>query len=225
MQRSPASGSKRVVLVWDVPTRVFHWLVVALVTAAYATWKLNWMIWHGWIGETLLALLIFRLVWGFCGSETARFSDFMAAPRTAWRYLARELRRDGERRAGHNPAGGWMVLLLLALLIGETLTGLYVQNDVADEGPLTEFVPAAAANAITALHWIIWDALAAALTVHVLAILFYAVALRCNLVTAMVTGRADLPPGTAPPRMAGYARAVAVLAGAAAVTAALATYL
>ena len=76
------------------------------------------------------------------GSETARFARFLASPRVAARHLARLFRREPDEQVGHNPAGGWMVLLLLALLLGETLTGIVVNNDVADEGPLTEMMPA-----------------------------------------------------------------------------------
>ena len=94
----------------------------------------------------------------------------MAARRAGLQDAAGQ-RRD--RQAGHNPAGGWMVLLLLALLFGETLSGLYVANDVADQGPLTELIPARIANTITALHWIFWDALLTAVALHLLAILAY----------------------------------------------------
>jgi cytochrome b len=138
----------RIVLVFDAPIRVFHWLIVVLVAAAYATWRLNWMVWHGWVGDAVLALSLFRLLWGFFGGETVRFSRFLASPRTAVQHLRYALRRESDRQVGHNPAGGWMVLLLLALLLAETLTGLYVANDIANEGPLTEVVPAWAANAI-----------------------------------------------------------------------------
>src|SRR6202166_1324844 len=162
--------ARRIVLVWDIPIRVFHWLIVALVAAAYATWRLNWMVLHGWVGDAVLTLLLFRLAWGFLGSETARFSRFLTSPRIAVQHLKHALRREPDRQAGHNPAGGWMVLLLLALLLAETLTGLYVANDIADEGPLTELVPAWVANAIAASHAILWDALLAAIVLHVLAI-------------------------------------------------------
>ena len=225
MGRNRLNGSERVVLVWDAPIRLFHWLVVALVTAAYVTWQLNWMIWHAWAGETLLAVLLFRLLWGLFGSETARFSHFVVSPRTAWRYLAHELRREPDRKAGHNPAGGWMVLFLLALLFGETLTGLYVANDVADEGPMTELTPAPIANAITALHTIFWDMLLAAMLLHVVAILVYAVAIRHNLVIPMITGRKTLPASVPRPRMAGPARAIILLLCSALATAALVTFL
>ena len=205
------SSTDRKVLVWDAPTRLFHWLVVALVVAAYATWRLNWMEWHAWAGDVLLTLLLFRVLLGIFGSETARFTRFLAPPHVALRHLAHVLRREPDRQAGHNPAGGWMVLLLLLLLLGEVLTGLYVANDVADVGPFTALVPAPIANAVTALHLIFWDAVLAAVGLHVLAIVVYAVAKRHNLVKPMITGWKTLPYSVPEPRMVGHARAIFLL--------------
>src|ERR1700689_5552083 len=83
-----AMGSApRIVLVWDIFIRIFHWLIVALVAAAYATWRLNWMVLHGWVGDAVLTLLLFRLMWGFLGSETARFSHCLTSPRMAVQHL------------------------------------------------------------------------------------------------------------------------------------------
>ncbi len=219
------NSNLRKVLVWDAPTRLFHWLVVALVAAAYALWRLNWMDWHAWAGDVVLALVLFRLLWGFFGSETARVSRLLAAPGEAVRHLAHLLRREPDRQVGHNPAGGWMVVLLLALLLGEILTGIYVANDVADEGPFTELVPAPVANAITALHWIFWDVLLAAVALHVLAILVYAVAKRHNLLLPMITGWKALPDSVPRPRMAGRARALFLLGCGALAAAAIANFL
>jgi cytochrome b len=211
----------RKVLVWDAPTRLFHWLAACLVAAAYGTWRMNWMDWHAWIGDALLALLLFRLLWGILGSETARFSAFLARPRQVAHHLARTLRREPDRQIGHNPAGGWMVMLLLALMLGETLTGIYVNNDVADEGPLTELVAAPIANLITDLHRILWQALVAAVALHLTAIVVYAVAKRQNLVLPMITGRKRLPEVIEQPRLAGLGRALLVFACGAAAAAAL----
>jgi cytochrome b len=215
------ADDRRAVRVWDGPIRLFHWLAAGLVAAAYVTWRLNWMDWHGWIGDALLALLIFRLLWGFFGSESARFSRFLAPPRAAWRYLAHALRREPDRQAGHNPAGGWMAVLLLALLLAETLTGLYVANDIADVGPLTEITPAPIADAIDALHSILWDALLAGIALHVLAILFYRIAKGHSLLPPMITGRKMLPPDVPPPEMVGAARAAALFACSGAAAAAI----
>ena len=203
----------RIVLVWDIPIRVFHWLVVALVAAAYATWRLNWMVWHGWVGDALLALVLFRLLWGFFGGETARFSHFLASPRIVVQHFKTSLRREPDRQIGHNPAGGWMVVILLALLLVETLTGLYVANDIADEGPLTEMVPAWAANAITSAHAIVWDTLLAAIVLHVLAIAGFAAIKGQNLLRPMITGTKVVPASVYPLRSGSLARAGLLLLG------------
>jgi cytochrome b len=219
------SARLRRVRVWDLPTRLFHWAVVILVVAAYATWQLNWMDWHARCGYAVLALALFRVLWGFFGSETARFARFLAAPRAAARHLAHAFLREPDRQAGHNAAGGWVVLLFVLLLLGETLSGLYVANDVADEGPLTELTPAPVANAITALHSILWDALLAAVTLHLLAIGVYAAAKGQNLLRPMITGWKLLPADVRPPRMASSVRAAILLACSALATAVLARFL
>ncbi len=216
------NNALRLVVVWDAPVRLFHWRVAALVAAAYATWRLNWMVWHGRVGDALLALLLFRLLWGFFGSDTARFSRFLTSPRMAARHLTYAFVREPDRQVGHNPAGGWMILLLLALLLAETLTGLYVANDIADVGPLTQIVPAPAANAIEASHRILWDVLLAAIVLHVLAIAAYAAVKGQNLVGPMITGRKALPASVRAPRIASPARAAVLFAASAAAAALLA---
>jgi len=219
------SNASRVVTVWDAPTRLFHWLAVALVAAAYATWRMNWMDWHARVGEALLALVLFRVLWGFFGSDTARFSRFVASPRIAAKHLQYTLLREPDRQIGHNPAGGLMVLLILVLLLVETLTGIYIANDIADVGPLTEIVPAPAANAIEAAHAIVWDVLVAAILMHVLAIFAYAAAKGQNLVRPMVTGNKVLPASLPAPRLASPVGAALLFAVGAATAAAIANLL
>jgi cytochrome b len=218
-------SAPRIVLVWDVFIRVFHWLIVALVVAAYATWRLNWMVWHGWVGDAVLTLLLFRLSWGFFGSETARFRGFLSSPRRVLQHLKYSLRREPDHQVGHNSAGGWMVLILLALLLVETLTGIYVANDIADEGPMTEMVPAWAANAIASSHAIVWDALLAAIVLHVLAIAGFAAIKGQNLLRPMITGTKVLPASVAEPRVGSPALAALLLLGGAMVAALLANLL
>ena len=213
------------IVVWDVPTRLFHWLTVILVAAAYATWRVNWMDWHAYAGYALLALVVFRLLWGFFGSETARFARFLAAPRRAAGHLAQLLRREPDRQVGHNAAGGWMVLLLLALLLAETLTGIYINNDIADVGPFTELAPAPVANFISALHDVFWQALLVAVTLHVLAVVLYWAAKRQNLLLPMITGCKMLPLGVRPPAQAGALRALLFLGCGTLTAAALANFL
>jgi cytochrome b len=215
----------RRVRVWDASTRLFHWSVVLLVVAAYVTWQLNWMDWHARCGYAVLALALFRVLWGFFGSDTARFTRFLATPHVAAQHLRHAFRREPDRQAGHNAAGGWMVLLLVLLLLGEALSGLYVANDVADEGPLTALTPTPVANAITALHSILWNALLAAVALHLLAILVYAAAKGHNLLRPMITGWKLLPADVPPPRLASPVRAAILLGCSALATAALARFL
>jgi cytochrome b len=219
----PAQSGRRPVLVWDVPVRLFHWLVVALVAAAYVTERLNWIDWHVLLGEALLALLLARVLWGCFGSQTARFRRFLKSPGAALRHLRGLFRREPDLQVGHNPAGGWMVLLLLALLQVETLSGLYVNNEIADQGPLSAIVPAWLANAISALHALGWDVLLAAVALHVLAIAVYAIAKGQNLLRPMVTGYKRLPAAVKAPRQAAPALAALALGIGAVVTVLLAT--
>ena len=219
------NNAAHVVRVWDAPIRLFHWLVAALVAAAYATWRLDWMVWHEWVGDVLLALLLFRLLWGFFGSDTAQFSRFLTSPRTALQHLSYALVREPDRQVGHNPAGGWMALFLLVLLLAETLTGIYVANDIADVGPLTEIVPAPVANAISAAHSSVWDVLLAAIVLHVLAIIAYAAVKGQNLLLPMVSGTKIFPASVPPPRIASTALAAFLLAGSVVAAAVIASLL
>jgi cytochrome b len=227
-RRAPGTNTgadASVVRVWDLPTRLFHWLIVLFVAGAYVTWRLNWMELHEWLGDAVLALVLFRLGWGMVGSDSARFSRFLAGPGAAWHHLARLFRREPDSAAGHNAAGGWMVVLLLLLLLGETLTGLFVAHDVADVGRFTEVTPTAIANGIDAAHALLWDVLLAAIALHLLAILDYAALKGQNLVLPMITGTKALPTSVTPPRLAGLLRAAIVLVAAAAVAAAIAKLL
>lgn len=221
----PIAPLARRVRVWDLPVRLFHWLAVLLVALAYVSQRMNWMQLHVRAGETLLALVLFRLLWGCFGSETARFTRFVATPAAAWRHLRHLARREPDVQVGHNAAGGWMVLLLLALLLVETLSGLYDNNDIADEGPLSEIVPAAVSNAIAAIHAYGWDLLAAAVVLHVCAIAVYALVKGHNLLGPMVTGAKRLPATVRAPQRASIWLAALLLALSALVTALLAMYL
>lgn len=207
--------------VWDLPTRLFHWAIAVLVAVLYGSWRVNWMNWHVWSGEALLALLVFRFLWGFFGAETARFAHFAASPAKVLRYLAEFAHRGPDTRVGHNPAGGWMVFAMLGLLLCEVLTGLYVNNDVADEGPFTAIVPASVANGITDLHAVFWDLILAAIVLHIAAILAYAIVKGHNLIGPMITGEKLLPGALVAPRRVPLLRAVVLFAVAIGVAAAI----
>ena len=186
---------------------------------------MNWIDLHVRVGYALLVLVLFRLAWGFCGAQTARFRSFLAGPRAVAMHVAGLLKREPDLQTGHNPAGGWSVMLLLALLLGEVLTGLFALNDVADVGPLTELTPARVANAIDELHSILWSVLASAIALHLAAVAAYALAKGQNLVTPMFTGRKDLPAPAPALKFVSRVRAFAVLGGSALAAAALIHFL
>lgn len=202
----------RKIAIWDIATRLFHWLTAGLVVAAYVTWRLNWMDWHAYTGYAVLALVIFRLLWGFFGSTTVRFTCFITSPRKALRHLTHIFHREPDRQVGHNPAGGWMVLVLLTLLLGETLSGIYVNNDIAVVGPFTQLMPAPLDNFITDMHSIFWQILLGAVALHIMAVVIYWAVKRQNLLP-MITGLKNLPSRLAPPVMAGPMHALLLLCG------------
>jgi cytochrome b len=185
------SNSKATIYVWDLPTRLFHWTLVVLVSTSFVTAKIggNAMQYHVWSGETILALLLFRLIWGFIGSRTARFVHFVRGPATAWRYARRLIGPDPERHLGHNPLGGWSIVAMLLALALQALTGLFATDDIATQGPLYHLVSEAAASRLTGIHLFNKDVILALVALHILAVLFYLLVKKDNLVTPMITGR------------------------------------
>ncbi|MCU0604040.1 MAG: cytochrome b/b6 domain-containing protein [Desulfobacterales bacterium] len=177
--------------VWDLPTRLFHWLLVALVAASFATGRAggNAMIYHEWCGEAILALLIFRIVWGFIGSAPSRFSAFLAGPSTVFRYALTLLRRDEDHHLSHNPLGGWSVMAMLLVLLIQAGTGLFANDDIFIEGPLYEWVSKATSDRLTSIHHFNHDVIMVLVAVHVAAVLFHLFYKQENLILPMITGR------------------------------------
>ncbi len=208
--------------VWDAPTRLFHWAIVLLVTFSYVAVQLDWIKAHFYSGYTILTLLIFRIVWGFAGSETSRFRQFLRSPVEGLRHLASfGGPRAPDTEIGHNAAGGWMVLALLAVLLFQVGTGLIIGDDTGPLGPLGYHLTKAQGMLVDKLHAWSFDAILALTALHILAIAAYAVFKRHDLVRAMVTGQKRLPATMRQPRFASPLLAVAVLAVSAGLVAAL----
>jgi cytochrome b len=207
------------VRVWDVPTRVFHWAIVVLVGFSWlCAWR-GWMGWHLLSGYTVLTLLLFRLAWGFVGSETARFGHFLASPFAAVRHLAHLARREPDHQVGHNAAGGWMVLVMLLLLAVQVGTGLFANDDVLTAGPLAETVDKSTSDWLSHIHVVNFKLIEIAVAAHILAVLAYAVLKRHDLVRPMLTGCKRLPADLPRPRMASlWLAALLIVAAAGAVT-------
>lgn len=216
------------VRVWDLPTRLFHWLLALLVAASLATGKFDSLLgagtleWHRRFGLAILALLLFRLAWGFAGGTHARFASFLRGPRAVAGYAKGLLSgRGGEETAGHNPLGGWSVAAMLAALATQAVTGLFlVQEDYFFEGPLAKHVSRAASDRLNAIHEANFWVIAALVALHLAAIAYYAIAKRQGLVRAMVTGDKRLAAGREGEASRGgslaTAAAIAIAAGAAA---------
>jgi cytochrome b len=188
--------------VWDLPTRIFHWALAALVVFSFTTGKIggNWLEWHMKSGYTILALLLFRLAWGFVGSDTARFGHFLRGPRAAIAYARETFASRRTHSVGHNPLGGWMVLFMIAILLVQATTGLFVDDEISTQGPLAAKVSNALVARMTAIHRFNQGVLAAAVVLHVIAIAYYWLGLKTDLVRPMVSGWMAAPAGVRPPQ-------------------------
>ena len=217
---SGAAAGSRVRLpmrVWDLPTRLFHWLVVLLIAISYASVHLTgygpvWMRVHLLSGYTMAALLLFRLAWGFVGSETSRFSKYTRSPIAGLRHLRDFRTRAPDDQVGHNAAGGWAVLALLLLLAVQVATGLFANSDGGLAGPLAHRVSADTSDALSNIHGVTFNVLLGFIALHLLAIAAYWLVKGHQLIWPMVTGKKRLPAATRAPRMASLGLALAVLA-------------
>ncbi len=198
--------------VWDAPTRLFHWAIVILLGTSWLSESRGWMALHFLSGYSIIALLLFRLAWGFVGSGTARFTDFVKGPLETLRYLAHLHRRTPDREVGHNAAGGWMVLLMLALLSVQVATGLCANDDGDTEGPLFNYVGKESSDWLSHIHAVNFTILQIIVAAHIVAIFIYAVAKRHDLLWPMITGTKHLPHGLERPEMVHPVRALIVFA-------------
>lgn len=185
--------STRRIRVWDLPTRLFHWTLAALVVGSFVTIKIggNLMIWHERLGYTVLALLMFRLVWGFAGGRYARFTSFVRGPGHVLAYL----RGQGGDRPGHNPLGALSVLALLAALVFQASSGLFTNDDIAFEGPLARYVSGALSSTLTTWHRRNEYLIMGLVALHVVAILYYRFGRRHDLIGPMFSGDAPVSGG------------------------------
>lgn len=182
------------VRVWDLPTRVFHWAVVACVVGLITTSQIGGaaMVWHFWFGYSMLALLLFRGAWGLVGGHWSRFGTFIYAPSTLWRYLKGQ--GQPEDSVGHTPTGALSVFALLGFLMAQVATGLMSDDEIANSGPLTRFVSNATVELATFYHKEVGKLILIALVaLHVAAIVFYLVKKQQNLVRPMIRGDKQVP--------------------------------
>jgi cytochrome b len=186
--------------VWDLPLRLFHWLLAVAVATAFITAEVggNAMVWHGRAGLAVIGLLAFRIVWGFVGSTYARFVTFVRGPMAIRAYLQGEW-----TELGHNPIGALSVLALLTLLAAEATTGLFANDDISYQGYLYPLVGADLSERLTGIHKLFEPALIMLVALHLGAIAFYMRVKKHNLVKPMITGWTDASSVTESPRGGG----------------------
>ena len=188
MNTTEASSNLYKVRVWDLPTRVFHWVLALCIVGLIITGSVggNSMVWHFRIGLTVLALLLFRLVWGLVGGRWSRFAAFIYSPRSLVNYL--KGKGNPEHSVGHSPPGAGSVFALLAILLAQVGSGLISDDEISSAGPLVRFVSGATTNLATNYHknigkWIIL----ALVVLHIAAIVFYLIR-KQNLIKPMLHG-------------------------------------
>jgi cytochrome b len=195
--------------VWDVPVRLFHWTLVILIATSYFTAKAggDWMQLHFLSGYAIFTLLLFRIAWGFVGSTTARFSNFVKGPSAAFHHLAELAGTDRPRDVGHNPLGGAMVMVLIFGVLAQVAAGLFsAGTDAATvNGPLAPLIADKWIERATAFHHLWINVLLVLVGIHVLAAIGYLVWKRQNLIGAMIHGSKPLDdcvtPGEPAPKL------------------------
>jgi len=204
-----------VIPVWDLPIRLFHWLLVILVAVSLTTGNIggNAMQYHEWSGFAILILLVFRITWGFVGSRTARFSDFVKGPAAVWRYAHALVRGHSASYLGHNPLGAWSVLAMLLTLLVQAATGLFANDDIITAGPLYLWVSKPVSDWLTGVHRLNRYLVLVLVATHVSAVLFYLLVKHENLIKPMITGikhwvGSDTTPPAAPTWLAAVMAAI-----------------
>jgi cytochrome b len=188
---------KKMTLIWDLPTRLFHW---CLVLAVFYSWLsievLENMQHHFYSGYVVLTLLLFRLVWGFVGSHYSRFKSFIFSPSVLLSYSKVLFSKSGSKPAkrylGHNPLGGISVIIMISTLLAQAILGLFSSDDYFF-GPLSGLVSAEVIAQISELHLLNSNTVFVVIGLHVLAIIYYKIIKREPLTSAMLSGNKELP--------------------------------
>ena len=171
--------------IWDLPVRTFHWLLVITILGSFITVKIggNAMTWHARFGYLVIALISFRLIWGFIGSHHARFANFIKGPRAIIEYFKNPLPTPG-----HSPLGGVAVVVLITLFTAQALAGLFASDDIAFDGPLAKYVSSYWVELLTSLHRLNEPVLLGLILIHVTAIFYYRIFKKQDLIQPMLTG-------------------------------------
>ena len=177
-------------LVWDLPLRLFHWLlVISIMLSWYTSEQEGEMIeLHMKSGYLILALVIFRVIWGFAGTKHSRFSQFYPSPSRLITYINEQKRGIKNKHAGHNPLGSLMIFLMIILILLQSTSGLFINDDIFSAGPYYGTLSAEMEKVMQFIHHNVFNLIIGAIFMHLSAIVYYRFTLKTDLVTPMFTG-------------------------------------
>jgi len=183
---------KKIIRVWDLPIRLFHWFLVVFITGSFVSINLGdeFIQWHAYFGYSILVLLVFRIVWGFVGSTHARFTSFFPTKKAILNYLS----GSSPRVLGHNPIGAISVFALLFALSIQVITGLFVDDEVSFKGPLEKYVPSSVSSFLSQIHEGNQVVILTLITIHIAAIIFYKKFKAEDLIKPMISGDKEIDP-------------------------------
>ena len=183
---------KKIIRVWDLPIRLFHWLLVACIIGSLASIHLSdsAVDLHAYFGYCILTLLVFRVIWGFVGSRHARFATFIPDRQSILNYL----QGKSPRFLGHNPIGALSIFALLFVLCVQVVTGLFVDDEIAFQGPLAKYVPGTVASFLSEMHEGNQVIIYTLIAIHIAAIWYYKKFKGENLIKPMITGDKEIDP-------------------------------
>lgn len=185
--------------VWDVSVRLFHWSLAGLFALCYLTGGHDrWFAIHRAAGIGIIVLIVYRLVWGFVGSHHARFANFLRGPAAALEHVRDLVRRRPGHTLGHNPLGGYGVVVLIVLCLVQTVSGLFAAG-IDQNGPLAYLMPDGVSAWLADVHAFNLNLLIAMVGIHVGAVIVTSLLTRDNLIRAMLTGRKHVPAASGAP--------------------------
>ena len=183
---------KKTIRIWDLPIRLFHWLLVFCIAGSFITINLGDELiqWHAYFGYSILTLLIFRIIWGFVGSTHARFASFVPSKKAILAYLS----GTSPRVLGHNPIGALSIFVLLFVLSIQVITGLFVNDEVSFQGPLAKYVSSSLSSFLSVIHQGNQVVIYILITIHIAAIWYYKKFKGEDLIKPMINGDKEIDP-------------------------------
>jgi len=179
---------------WDLPTRLFHWLFAAAVIGAIVTDLLDNITWHSYCGYTALVLVVFRIIWGFVGPHHARFSSFVPSVSSLKAFL----KDQTVSPLGHNPLGALSVIAMLLIVLVQASSGLFTDDEISFQGPLSKFISEDMVKLMNQIHETNHVLVYSIVALHLIAIFYYQRIKKNNLIGPMVYGDKEIDPKNQP---------------------------